>query len=378
MEIIYYGNTIPDLTKNKATKIIVKEGVEKIPGSAFECCDNLESVIIPNTVKKIGNYAFSHCENLKEVQLSPGLEEIGAYAFNKCSKLESITIPDTVISIDDGCFYGCNIKEVELTNVIEIPLLSFANCSNLEKIYLSNDIMKIGQEAFCSCDALKEIYLPERLKKIDKNAFANCKNLAKVYFQNKSALISPSAFNNCNLEPNNHKEIVLMCIQNYDDYFTENDFIALNIDIKDSEFVQEILAIDPYFYLYATKEDREVFMEAVLDDIIEVDDNGDHYVISSELCDITIEKNGIRPQITMCNNPIRWITLEDKKYKDIIYEIINSYKEQNKIQKPRINILKNLLKLGADIDNLVDFEYTKEEIMLAKTELLCEQIDITK
>ncbi len=90
-----------------ATSYTVPDGVTSIGESAFEECDNLQSIVIANSVTSIADYAFAACNNLQSVVMANSVTSIGVYVFANCSSLQSIIIPNSVTSIGYWVFDGC-------------------------------------------------------------------------------------------------------------------------------------------------------------------------------------------------------------------------------------------------------------------------------
>jgi len=83
------------------------------------------------------------------------------------SKIEIPTFIEgkPVLSIEDSVFYGNDY---------------------IEKVIISNTVIKIGYQAFIGCANLKEIYIPKSVIYIGKSAFDNCPNLKDIYIKKHS------------------------------------------------------------------------------------------------------------------------------------------------------------------------------------------------
>ena len=65
------------------------------------------SIIIPNSVTSIDNYAFGGCEYLTNINIPNSVTTIGYEAFSGCTGLKSINIPESVTKIGYAAFRGC-------------------------------------------------------------------------------------------------------------------------------------------------------------------------------------------------------------------------------------------------------------------------------
>ena len=93
----------------KLSNVTIPDSLKSIGAAAFQSC-NLTSIAIPSGVESIGNYAF--CANpLTEVIIAEGVKSIGASAFEWCEDLESVKIPNSVTEIGWYAF-GYSIEDL--------------------------------------------------------------------------------------------------------------------------------------------------------------------------------------------------------------------------------------------------------------------------
>lgn len=174
----------------------------------------LTSVTIPEEVLKIGFGAFYGCNNLESLVIpfvgnSANIEEKSnfGYIFGANTYLDNSTyVPSnlknvTVTSASNigiNSFYEClNIQNISLSNAISIPARAFYNCLSLTDFIIPNIVTEIGNQAFEGCLALKTINIPDNVISIGEYAFYKCSNLESISIGNKVAIISNYAFAEC-------------------------------------------------------------------------------------------------------------------------------------------------------------------------------------
>ena len=96
-----------------ATEVVIPAEIEGYPvtsigDEAFRLDRTLTKVIIPETVISIEYGAFFQCELLVNVTLPNGIENIEDRVFSHCESLTNIIIPNSVMHIGNGAFYGCD------------------------------------------------------------------------------------------------------------------------------------------------------------------------------------------------------------------------------------------------------------------------------
>ena len=182
--------------------ISIPDTVKRIENSAFEYCSSLTHVVFPSSLTYIGDRAFDGC-NLSSLTLPEGLIYIGDYAFRNNKDISSITIPSTVTSIGSYAFYNCSNLLVSFKDNSKLETIgnyAFANCIDLRNISIPSTVTSIGEGAFSGCSNLKKITFSDdsQLENIGTRAFENCSSLEEIIIPVTVTYIGYYAFDGCN------------------------------------------------------------------------------------------------------------------------------------------------------------------------------------
>ena len=159
---------------------------------------SITAVVIEEGVTAVGSGAFKDLTTLKSVQLpDSGLTKIGDAAFYGCSSLTEIRIPDSIYTVFDYTFKNCTaLEDVHLSkNLIKVGQGAFENCTGLTYIFIPTKVNIIGSWSFKGCTALAEADMHwADATEIREGAFKNCSALAEIILPNNIQVLGDSCF----------------------------------------------------------------------------------------------------------------------------------------------------------------------------------------
>ncbi len=208
----YLANVIPEYAffisstwsgKSTLTSIVLPNSATSIGNYAFNSCSGLISFSIGNSLTAIDNNVFYGCNALTTVVVqpsNPNYVSINGVLFNKnqttlvlypVGKQETTyTIPTTVTSIVDNAFSNAKINNITIPNsVLSIGNYAFSGCNSLSSITLGSAVTTIGQRAFQG-SGLKSIDIPTSVNSIGTGAFTYCLNLTQFTVQPANTYLS--------------------------------------------------------------------------------------------------------------------------------------------------------------------------------------------
>ena len=216
---------------NYLTSVKMSDTVTSIGEQAFRYCNSLQSVCLSNSITFIGNYAFDDCINITSLTIPESVTSIGNYAFSGCS-LISVAIPKAVSSIGERAFGNSNLKEIlvekgnpyfcskegvlydkDITRIVGFPggktggygipnsvVIIEDNCfygCSINSIIIPNSVTSIGKSAFEGCSNLVSLTIPDSVTKIEGDAFSWCSGLTSVLISSLETIIDDAAFKGC-------------------------------------------------------------------------------------------------------------------------------------------------------------------------------------
>ena len=173
----------------KSIKNVILTDLTHIPFGAFSGCDFLETITIPNSVESIGDYAFYGCDNLHTNKYDNayyiGKESNPYWILIKTinASIDSVIINENCKFISSYAFNDCtNLKSINIPDsVLCVGSYAFCNCINLTNVTIGKNVTEIGYNAFYKCSAISTIIIPDSVLNIQSNAFSDCYRLVEVY-----------------------------------------------------------------------------------------------------------------------------------------------------------------------------------------------------
>ncbi len=148
-----------------------------IPDSAFSGCRELIEVQIPENVTSIGSHAFGGCEKLLRFNsdvdgvfnIPKSISVINEHAFSGDSCLEQVTV-GKLTSIGNYAFGGCSLlSKFNSSNANELIIpdgtetignYAFQDVLLVKKVIIPESVVSIAEGVFKGCNAIEDITLP--------------------------------------------------------------------------------------------------------------------------------------------------------------------------------------------------------------------------
>lgn len=154
-------------------------------------------------VTKIGDYAYcaASFSGLDSFSIGEKVKEIGKYGLHGKAYLSS-NLTETMLKnvshlnlnnveiVGTGAFKGSKIISMTANNLKILGQESFAECSNLQNVYLPEFEKSEGTAIFNACIALENATFGKNAQTFSENMFYGAKNLKKITILNPNAVVS--------------------------------------------------------------------------------------------------------------------------------------------------------------------------------------------
>lgn len=170
------------------TSLTIPESVTTIRQAGFGSLTGLTTLTVPETVEYIDADAFSGCTGLESITFPKAgyntkivdiLGGTGNRGYNNLNV--TITGGTSITTCEFYNFY--DLASVTLPNTLEtIESQAFVN-TGLTEINIPETVTSIGNEAFYGCDKLTSITIPISVRSIGRDAFYECNSLTTVNYR---------------------------------------------------------------------------------------------------------------------------------------------------------------------------------------------------
>ena len=154
---------------------------------------------IPNSVTSLGDYCFFECTNLTNITIPNSVTSLGGACFCACTNLTNITIPNSVTSLGDYCFFDCtNLTNIAIPNsVTSLGNGCFQSCTSLADITIPNSVTSLDSYCFQCCTSLTDITIPNSVTSLGNDCFDGCTSLADITIPNSVTSLGSGCFQSC-------------------------------------------------------------------------------------------------------------------------------------------------------------------------------------
>lgn len=182
---VVWGDNWGDLTPalDAVTTLFIDADVQSISNGVKVRSNNNGD----EEIKFYGGWGYTGPHNLQTVEflLKDGKNQLqvigGTYQVHFFNSQESLT----------------TVKNLEKTQLINIPSYMFCNCTALKSISIPSTAVKIGESAFDSCKSLSSVTIPSGVSTIEKNAFNGCVVLKSVDLPASVRSLGGDVFRGC-------------------------------------------------------------------------------------------------------------------------------------------------------------------------------------
>ena len=200
----YSGWGVAPWREYNPTRLVLNNGIISIGKYAFTECPIAGVLNIPDTVTSIGEHAFHGCDGLTgKLTLPSGLTAINEYTFYGCRNLlGKLVIPDGVVSIGRHALAGCGGLFGTLNfpaSLESIGYGAFEDCSGFKgELVIPETITEVGESAFSGCTGFSGFVLPKNMTKIPNCLFMGWKQLTgDLIIPDRITEIGDGAFSGC-------------------------------------------------------------------------------------------------------------------------------------------------------------------------------------
>ena len=156
-------------SNNQISEYSVPEGVLEIDEGAFDGCKTIETIHLPSSLKIIHSFAFGGCQRLKYILIPSSVKSIGSNPFQGCSSLSAISVSsdNSTFFSREGALYNRKARSLIsypigkkdhqfsiVTGTCRIGDRAFYGSEHLTTISIPDSVKTIGDIPFYGCNRL--------------------------------------------------------------------------------------------------------------------------------------------------------------------------------------------------------------------------------
>lgn len=144
---------------------------------AFSKCEALESLVLPERLKKIMTYSFKDCPNLANIQFPNRDFAVEHYSFMNTKFIDDNT--DEFFIVGDGVLidYKGNAENVQVPEGVKRIGDAFTDHTEIVSVSLPDSLLYLSEGSFYGCTSIENLVIPNSVQTIDAEAFSGLCNL---------------------------------------------------------------------------------------------------------------------------------------------------------------------------------------------------------
>ncbi len=144
---------------------------------AFSGCEALESLVLPEKLKKIMTYSFKDCPNLANIQFPNRDFAVEHYSFMNTKFIDDNT--DEFFIVGDGVLidYKGNAENVQVPEGVKRIGDAFTDYTEIVSVSLPDSLLYLSEGSFYGCTSIENLVIPNSVQTIDAEAFSGLCNL---------------------------------------------------------------------------------------------------------------------------------------------------------------------------------------------------------
>lgn len=193
-------------------KVKLPKSLKRIASLTFEMCKSLQEINLPDTVEIIDYLAFSGCKTLKRLTIPISTYHIGERAFEFCDAIE-LEIKSDQFHIKNNiledeyrtiAYIGNDVHIIIPNNIHIILPYTFAHAS-MQRVTIPDTVVRICRGAFFGCQQLEEVLFGHKDIDICDYVFGNCPSLKRIIVPKGSKGKFKKVFPKCEISTSNTK-----------------------------------------------------------------------------------------------------------------------------------------------------------------------------